>query len=99
MSEEAPTHFCEPSVDPIDGPEEWTCPACGRVWELREESGKDEDGDEWHDAWYQPRERCDSCERCTWNPGPNCVQADHPACPTCGHCRYRHVGEDGVAAP
>lgn len=33
---------------------------------------------------------CDSCERCMWNPGADCGVADHPHCPTCGHCAYRH---------
>jgi hypothetical protein len=34
---------------------------------------------------------CDDCERCTWNPGPDCGKADHAHCPTCGHCEGRHV--------
>lgn len=33
---------------------------------------------------------CANCERCTWNPGPDCGRAEHPHCPTCGHCEYRH---------
>lgn len=33
---------------------------------------------------------CRNCERCTWNPGPDCGRAEHPHCPTCGHCEYRH---------
>lgn len=33
---------------------------------------------------------CPSCERCTWNPGPDCGKPDHPHCPICGHCTYRH---------
>lgn len=46
-------HSCEPPVDPIDGPPTWTCPACGRVRQRREE---DEPG--FHDTWYQPAEEC-----------------------------------------
>ena len=34
---------------------------------------------------------CGYCERCTWNPGPDCGKAEHPHCPTCGHCEGRHV--------
>jgi hypothetical protein len=33
---------------------------------------------------------CTTCESCTWNPGPDCGKQDHPYCPTCGHCAYRH---------
>lgn len=33
---------------------------------------------------------CANCERCTWNPGPDCGVKDHPHCPTCGHCEGRH---------
>lgn len=33
---------------------------------------------------------CTHCERCTWNPGPDCGKAEHPHCPTCGHCEGRH---------
>jgi hypothetical protein len=29
---------------------------------------------------------CGSCERCTWNPGPDCGRSEHPRCPRCGHC-------------
>ncbi|SET50006.1 hypothetical protein [Nonomuraea wenchangensis] len=44
---------------------------------------------------------CDSCERCTWNPGPDCGKGDHPHCPRCGHCTYRHTeqtAETGAAS-
>lgn len=34
---------------------------------------------------------CPNCERCTWNPGPDCGIAEHPHCPRCGHCCGRHV--------
>lgn len=34
---------------------------------------------------------CAPCERCTWNPGPDCGRVDHPHCPTCGHCQGRHA--------
>jgi hypothetical protein len=33
---------------------------------------------------------CVRCERCTWNPGPDCGKAEHPHCETCGHCDGRH---------
>ena len=33
---------------------------------------------------------CQDCERCTWNPGPDCGKAEHPHCPACGHCEGRH---------
>ncbi|MGW4663202.1 hypothetical protein [Streptosporangium sandarakinum] len=46
-------HSCEPPVDPINGPEEWTCP-CGRVWERREETNDDIPG--FYDTWFQPKE-------------------------------------------
>ncbi len=39
---------------------------------------------------------CSSCERCTWNPGPDCGQADDPHCPACGHCAYRHADQDPI---
>lgn len=42
-------HYCEPPVDPIDGPDTWTCPACGRLWERREENEP-----EFYDTWFQP---------------------------------------------
>ena len=44
---------------------------------------------------------CANCERCTWNKGPDCGVAEHPHCPTCGHCRGRHnspVRPDGTNA-
>ncbi|MEU4224313.1 DUF2283 domain-containing protein [Nonomuraea sp. NPDC026600] len=41
--------------------------------------------------WPDPSTLCPACERCTWNPGPDCGKADHPHCPTCGHCEMRHV--------
>lgn len=34
--------------------------------------------------------KCPDCERCTWNPGPDCRIPDHPHCFICGHCQYRH---------
>lgn len=34
---------------------------------------------------------CSQCERCTWNPGPDCGKQEHPHCPDCGHCGYRHA--------
>ena len=48
------THFCEPPVDPIDGPEEWTCPACSRVWERREDTNPDLP--DFYDTWFEPKE-------------------------------------------
>lgn len=36
-------------------------------------------------------ETCEACERCTWNPGPDCGRADHAHCPRCGHCQGRHA--------
>jgi hypothetical protein len=36
-------------------------------------------------------EVCRNCERCTWNPGPDCGRADHPHCEACGHCLGRHA--------
>lgn len=41
-------------------------------------------------------EACSTCERCTWNPGPGCGKADHPHCPTCGHCAYRHEQQQTI---
>ena len=48
-------------------------------------------------VWPNPL-ACTTCERCTWNQGPDCGKADHPHCPTCGHCDMRHVRAvaDGV---
>lgn len=37
---------------------------------------------------------CTDCERCTWNPGPDCGKTDHPHCTVCGHCQYRHEDQD-----
>lgn len=34
---------------------------------------------------------CRNCERCTWNPGPDCGVVEHGHCERCGHCRRRHV--------
>ena len=34
---------------------------------------------------------CENCERCTWNPGPDCGIAEHRHCEKCGHCEGRHV--------
>lgn len=46
------------------------------------------------DQWVAPDPGetglCGNCERCTWNPGPDCGNADDPHCPDCGHCLYRH---------
>lgn len=39
------------------------------------------------------RRTCFTCERCTWNPGPDCGRREHPHCPACGHCEGRHAGE------
>lgn len=36
---------------------------------------------------------CADCERCTWNPGPDCDLPEHPHCPVCGHCSGRHTGK------
>jgi hypothetical protein len=36
---------------------------------------------------------CDDCERCTWNPGPDCEKRDHPHCLRCGHCLGRHADQ------
>lgn len=33
---------------------------------------------------------CVTCERCTWNPGPDCRRPEHEHCPFCGHCMGRH---------
>lgn len=41
---------------------------------------------------------CWNCERCTWNPGPDCGRADHPHCATCGHCNGRHDHNEARAA-
>lgn len=93
-------HDCEPPVDPIDGPPTWTCSACGRIWERREENEP-----EFYDVWYQPREgslgehACGNCERCTWNPGADCGKPDHPHCQRCGHCNGRHAGPAKVSPP
>ncbi len=40
--------------------------------------------------------KCHACERCTWNPGPDCGVPEHPVCPSCGHCMGRHVTERTV---
>jgi hypothetical protein len=34
--------------------------------------------------------RCYDCERYRFDPDSDCGKADHPHCPTCGHCQYRH---------
>lgn len=39
---------------------------------------------------------CSSCERCTWNPGPDCGKRDHPHCQICDHCAYRHEDQDPI---
>ena len=41
-----------------------------------------------------PAERCSTCERCTWNPGPDCGEIDHPHCPRCSHCQGRHESNE-----
>ncbi|WP_157253181.1 DUF2283 domain-containing protein [Nonomuraea typhae] len=41
--------------------------------------------------WPDASRLCDSCERCTRNPGADCGKSDHPHCPRCGHCTYRHT--------
>lgn len=90
------THHCDPPVDPpADSAVEWTCPSCGRAWELRVE-----DEPEFFDSWYQPRETCSHCERCRWDPTRACLVADHPQCPRCTHCLYRHEDNqpEGVAS-
>lgn len=38
---------------------------------------------------------CETCERCTWNPGPDCATG-HPHCAACGHCFYRHTSQNNV---
>lgn len=44
---------CDCISRPIDdGPDEWTCPVCGLVWERREEQLTPE----LLETWYQPRE-------------------------------------------
>lgn len=55
-----------------------------RLWPLTVSYGGDETGA----FWDRP---CASCERCTRNQGPDCGKSDHPHCPTCGHCTYRHT--------
>lgn len=49
-------------------------------------------------AWFEEHrdEVCDDCERCTWNPGPDCGKTEHPHCEVCGHCQYRHEDQDNV---
>jgi hypothetical protein len=37
---------------------------------------------------------CPNCERCTWNPGPDCGRAEHAHCERCEHCIGRHVRMD-----
>jgi hypothetical protein len=37
-------------------------------------------------------DECANCERCTWNPGPDCGRREHPHCERCGHCIGRHEG-------
>jgi len=37
---------------------------------------------------------CIDCERCTWNPGPDCGVHDHLHCKICGHCIGRHKEQD-----
>ena len=59
------------------GPERRYCAICRHT-------ATDEGDDE-------PDGPCANCERCTWNPGPDCGKADHPHCPTCGHCMGRHA--------
>lgn len=48
-------------------------------------------------TWPDPQ-ACANCERCTWNPGPDCGKPEHPHCDTCGHCEGRHVRK-GKRAP
>lgn len=45
------------------------------------------------------RRLCDNCERCTWNPGPDCGRADHEHCDKCGHCLGRHYKIAAVREP
>lgn len=49
--------------------------------------------------WPDASTLCDSCERCTWNVGPDCGKPDHPHCPACGHCQGRHVGAPDGTTP
>lgn len=84
-------HACDAPDDPAhDSPREWTCPACRAVWERIEHS---EDEGEIYETWFERRDDgpCQSCERCTWNQGGDCVKADHVHCPTCSHCVTRHA--------
>lgn len=37
---------------------------------------------------------CVDCERCTWNPGPDCGLPEHRHCNVCGHCLGRHSIQD-----
>lgn len=50
-------------------------------------------------TWPDGAKLCASCERCTWNPGPDCGKQDHKHCPTCGHCQYRHVAAAEETTP
>lgn len=42
-------------------------------------------------AWPEAPIGCETCERCSWNPGPDCGRPDHPHCSLCGHCEGRHA--------
>ncbi|MFI7630250.1 hypothetical protein [Microbispora rosea] len=43
----------------------------------------------------KPAKTCGDCERCTWNPGPDCGRPEHERCSDCGHCEGRHNRADG----
>ncbi len=43
--------------------------------------------------WNIPGVICENCERCTWNPGPDCGIKEHLHCPICGHCEGRHSAD------
>ena len=52
--------------------------------------------DEWLEVGYLVSpdvlvDTCPNCERCTWNPGPDCGRREHPHCEKCGHCIGRHT--------
>ncbi|MBG0828534.1 hypothetical protein HS041_12220 [Planomonospora sp. ID67723] len=85
-------HSCAtlvPAADEAPGLGEWICPVCGRVWERHDDYGVI-DGEAFRDVRFQPRERCSNCERCHWQPDVDCGKPDHPHCPRCSHCLYRH---------
>jgi len=47
--------------------------------------------------WH--RLKCLNCERCTWNPGPDCRLQEHAHCERCLHCIGRHDPRGGTVLP